>query len=117
MKKFIPTRIAEIIFALVIAYFGIMHIRYGNPESGVPSYMPGTATVWMYVTGAGFIAAAIAIIINKFKTLGCYLLAAMLIVFIITIHLEGALKKGDLYQLLKDVGLAMAAIIIGNNSK
>ncbi len=117
MKKIIPTRIAEIIFALVIGAFGALHLKYGGSGEGVPSFMPGNPGVWMYVTGAGFALAAIAILLNKFKTLACYLLAAMLMVFIFTIHLPFSLKGGNHYQLLKDIGLAMAAIIIGNNSK
>ena len=117
MKKIIPTRFAEIIFALVIGAFGALHLKYGGGAKGsVPSFIPGDDAMWMYITGAGFALAAIAILINKFKRLACYLLAVMLLVFVFTIHFPAALK-GDYYQLLKDIGLAMAAIIIGNNSK
>jgi len=58
--------------------------------AALPSFMPGNPTIWMYVTGIGFVAAGIAIIINKFKRLACYLLAAMLFIFILTIHLMPA---------------------------
>ena len=61
--------------------------------------------------------AAIAILINKFKTLACYLLAIMFLIFILTMHVPQVMRDGNLYQLLKDAGLAMAAIMIGNNSK
>lgn len=117
MKKIIPTRLAEIIFALIIGYFGAAHLRYAAGIQGVPAYMPGSDIMWVYITGAGFALAAIAILINKLKTLACYLLAAMLLVLVFTIHVPFSLKGGDLYQLLKDTAIAMAAIIIGNNSK
>ena len=116
MKVLFPTRIAEIFFALIMAFFGALHLKYGGEGTGVPSYMPGSPGMWMYITGLGFVAAAISIIINKFKKLGCYLLSLMLIIFILTIHLNDILHFKNLYNPLKDAGLAMAAIIIGNNA-
>lgn len=116
MKKIIPNRIAEIIYALIMAYFGAFHLKYGATIKGVPEYMPGNEKIWVYLAGIVFLFAAIAILINKFKTFACYLLAAMLLVFILTLHVPQVIRDGNLYQLLKDAGLAMAAIIIGNNS-
>ena len=117
MKKIIPTRFAEIIFALVMGAFAAIHLRYGGSGEGVPSFMPGNPGIWRYVAGTGFALAAIAILLNTFKTLACYLLAAMLMVFIFTIHLPGSLNGASHDQLLKDIALAMAAIIIGNGTK
>jgi len=117
MKFSIPTRIAEILFALTFAVFGVLHLKYtAGYKVGVPSFMPGDSSIWVYVTGICFIAAAVAIIINKYKKLACYLLALLLIVFILAIHLMPAIKEGNYPQLLKDGALAMAAIIIGNNT-
>jgi putative oxidoreductase len=117
MTKLVPTRLAEIGYGLTMAAFAVLHLKYGGGvKDSVPSYFPGEDSTWMYVTGACFGLAAIAIILNKFKTLACYLLAAMLIVFILTIHLPFSLKGGNHYQLLKDAALAMGAIIIGNNT-
>lgn len=117
MKKFIPTRLAEIIYALIIGYFGAFHLKYGASIKGVPEYFPGSETIWVYIVGVCFGLAAIAILINKFKTLACYLLAIMFLIFILTMHVPQVMRDGNLYQLLKDAGLAMAAIMIGNNSK
>jgi len=115
MKFTIPTRIAEIVFAIAFAIFGVLHLKYtAGYKAGVPSFMPGDASLWVYITGICFIAAAIAIIINKYKKMACYLLALLLIVFVVTIHLTPAVKEGNYPQLLKDGALAMAAIIIGN---
>ena len=114
MKAFIPSKIAEIIFALVIGMFGISHfMKTDMMATMVPPSMPGDGSIWVYITGAALILAAIAIIIDKYKTLACYLLAAMLIIFVLTLHLKPAMD-GNMGNLLKDTGLAMAAILIGN---
>lgn len=116
MRSFFPTRIAEIIFALIMGFFGVLHFMNADVMSGmIPNSLPGDGKLWVYITGAGLIAAALAILINKFKTVACYLLAAMLLIFVFTLHLKSAMD-GNPGQLLKDTGLAMAAIIIGNRS-
>jgi putative oxidoreductase len=114
MKLNFPTRFAEIIYALVMIVFGVLHFKTGS--AALPSYIPGDSSIWMYITGAAFLAAGIAIIINKFKKLACYLLALMLFVFFLVIHMMPAIRDQNLYQPLKDAGLAMAAIMIGNNA-
>jgi putative oxidoreductase len=120
MKQVFPTRIAEIVFALTIAVFGLLHFKSGQDVKAmqsVPSYMPGNASLWIYITGAGFLLIAAAIIINKYKKIACYALVAMLFVFFIMVHLPDLMvNKYNLSQPLKDIGLAMAAIIIGNNA-
>lgn len=114
MKPFIPSKIAEWIYALAIAAFGANHFMKTDMMKGaVPDFMPGDASIWVYITGVGLILAAIAILIDQQKTLACYLLAAMLLVFVFTLHLKPAMD-GNLGNLLKDTGLAMCAILIGN---
>ncbi len=116
MKQLFPTRIAEILFALAILAFGVMHLQYGKAGSGVPAYMPGHPSIWIYVTGVAFILAAVAIVINKYKRLACYLLALMIVILILTVRLQPALNQGLLERPLLDGAIAMAAIIIGNSS-
>ncbi|HEX2684947.1 MAG TPA: hypothetical protein VHL77_13470, partial [Ferruginibacter sp.] len=95
---------------------GVMHLMNADTMSaGVPDIFPGEGRMWIYITGAGFIGAALAILFNKLKMPACYLLAAMLLVFVLTIHLKPAMD-GNPGQLLKDTAIAMAAIIIGNRS-
>jgi putative oxidoreductase len=116
MKQIIPSRIASIIYAIAIGTFGVLHFMNAEEmKSGVPDFIPGSIA-WIYITGAGLILAAIAIIINKYKRLACYLLALMLLVFIVTIHLKH-LQGGNYANVLKDTAMAMAAILIGNNSE
>jgi putative oxidoreductase len=113
MKPFFPTKVAEVIFALLIAYFGYLHFKNANMMGGmVPDMFPGDGKIYIYLTGAGFILAAIAIIINVQKALACYLLAAVLLIFVFTIHIKSFNTNPS--GVLKDTALAMAALIIGN---
>jgi uncharacterized membrane protein len=120
MTKFIPTRLAEVFFALVMMAFGALHFKNANlaeMHKSLPSWMPGDPSTLIYISGVAFLLAGLAILVNKFKRTACYMLALMLIIFIVVVHLEKAIKNYDLYQPLKDAAIAMAAIIIGNNSK
>lgn len=115
MKPIISSRIAGIIYAIAIGTFGVLHfVNAEGMKSGVPDFMPG-GILWIYITGAAMILAAIAIIINKAVRLACYLLAAMLLIFVFTLHLK-LLIHGNYTNVLKDTAMAMAAIIIGNNA-
>ena len=120
MKQIIPTRVAEIIYALTIAVFGVLHIKTAGilqVQKNVPSYMPGNPSMWVYITGVAFLLIAIAIIINKYKRLACYGLVALLVLFFFMVHLPDLMiNKYNLYQPLKDIAMAMAAIMIGNNA-
>src|SRR5436190_3847441 len=93
MNNLIPTRVASIIYALTIAGFGIRNFLKANDMgANVPDYMPG-GSVWLYVTGACMILAAIAIILNNHITrIACYLLALMLIIFVCLLHIKAALN-------------------------
>lgn len=116
MKPIIPSKVAEIVFALVFVYFGYLHFKNANMMGGgVPGVFPGDGKIYIYLTGAGFILAAIAIIIDMQKTLACYLLAAVLLIFVFTIHIKSF--GSDPSGALKDTAMAMAAIIIGNRGK
>lgn len=116
MKSYFSTRLAEIIYAFTIGFFGVLHFMNVDELSAViPDYFPGDGIIWIYLTGAGFILAALAILVNKLKKLACYLLAAMWLIFVFTLHLQPALN-GNPAELLKDTGLAMTAIIIGNRN-
>ncbi|MGG9964336.1 hypothetical protein [Ferruginibacter sp. SUN106] len=115
MKQLISSRIAGIIYALAIGSFGVLHfVNAEEMKSGVPDYIPG-GIVWIYITGTCLILAAIAIIINKATRLACYLLAAMLLIFVFTIHLKH-LVNGNYTNILKDTAMAMAAILVGNTA-
>ena len=112
MKAFIPTKLAEVIFALIIAYFGYWHFTHGDVMGrSVPAFIPGPGSLWIYITGAVFILAAIGILADIKKVIVCYALAVMLILFAFTVHLH------DHINALKDAALAMCALIIGGGKK
>ncbi len=119
MKSVFSTRLAEIVFALTLAIFGLLHFKIANePKKSVPSYMPGNPSLWIYITGAAFLIIAVAIIFNKYKKYACYAFAGIMLIFFLLIHLPDLMvNKYNLYGPLKDIGLAMAAIIIGNSAK
>ena len=112
MKAFIPSKLAEVIFALIIAYFGYLHFTHADSMGNyVPRFIPGPGSLWIYITGVVFVLAAIGILADLKKTLACYLLAATLLIFAFTVHLHNHPDA------LKDLAIAMCALIIGNNRK
>ena len=118
MNQLLPPKFLRILFALPFLVFGAFHLMSAEQMQGaVPPYVPG-GMIWIYVTGAFLILAAIALIINKFAKAAGYLLGIMLLVFIITIHLPGAMKGDQMAVtgLLKDFALMIAAMFIGNFS-
>ncbi len=118
MKSFFSTRFAEIVFALTLAVFGLLHFKIANEtKTSVPAYMPGSPSLWIYITGVAFLLIAAAIILNKYKQYACYAFAGLMLIFFLLVHVPDLLVNHyNLYGPLKDIGLAMAAIIIGNNS-
>ena len=118
------SRFAIILLAVVMAVFGIYHFVYPQNLVGyVPSFLPSVGNLWVYLPGAAFILAAIAFITNKKVKLAAYLLAALLAIFVLTIHLPNYLNGGDpelrqseFVALLKDTAIAAFALHIAANS-
>ncbi|MGE4169827.1 MAG: DoxX family protein [Candidatus Margulisiibacteriota bacterium] len=111
----------RVLYAIPMGIFGVEHFMYAKMMTGiVPSYFPHP-TVWIYLTGAGLIAACISILINKHTKLACLALAAMLAVFILTLHIPGLSSpehmQMSLISLLKDVALIGGALIIAAQSE
>lgn len=107
-----------ILYALVIGFFGINHFLDTGLQSMVPSFLPGGA-VWVYITGVALIAAAVAFLIGKQTRLAGILLAIFLLLIVLTVHLPAVIRapgenaaRFPLTNLIKDTGLAAAALII-----
>jgi uncharacterized membrane protein len=119
MKSTLSTA-GRIIYALPMAVFGLFHFMNGSRMAGmIPSWLPG-GVFWVYVTGAGLLAAAVSIIIQKKAGLATLLLGIMLVIFVLVLHLPGAMAGGDGAQLstsmlLKDLALAGAAFYMSGN--
>jgi uncharacterized membrane protein YphA (DoxX/SURF4 family) len=115
----LTTTVARLLYAIPMAFFGILHLMNGADMSGmVPSFIPG-GVFWVYLTGLALISAAVSIIIQKKARLACLLLAAMLIVFVLTMHLPGlgTDMQASMPNLLKDTALAGAALSFAGLAK
>ena len=123
MNNSTVSRLATIVFAIVIIVFGIIHFKDpGFIAQRVPDFIPGNK-LWVYIVGAALILAAIAFLLNKKVKLAGYLLALLLIIFVLTVHLPLYLNTADkesqymsFMNLLKDTGLACAALLIASRA-
>lgn len=124
MNQHLVSRIAIWLLAIVMLVFGIYHYRHpDNMLVYVPPYLPG-GIAWVYFVGTAFILAALAFMTNRFVTLAGYLLAGMLIVFVLLVHLPAYRNAGDpdlrqqeLVNILKDTAIAAFALYLANTTK
>jgi len=124
MNQHIISRFAIYVLAIVMGYFGVRHFLYPyDLVVKVPDFLPG-GVVWVYLTGAAFILAAISFVINVWVRTSAYLLAVLLFSFVFTIHLPNYLETADktyqtmaLTNLLKDAALAAFALYIASNAR
>lgn len=115
------SRIAIWLLAIVMIIFGIQHFL--NPNEMlvyVPLYLP-RGIVWVYLVGIAFILAALAFITNRYVSLAGYLLAGLLVLFVLLIHIPNHLNSGDpamrqmaLVNALKDTAIAGFAMYIAS---
>jgi len=110
------TTIGRILFALPFAIFGINHFVMMDYYMGMlTSFIPQTAFV-MILTGLMLIAASISIITSKYIRISTLLLAALLFIFIVTIHIPHLIHDVDttttLIAMLKDISLMGGSLMI-----
>ena len=104
-------------FALTFVMGGLLHLT--GPEftaSMVPAFF-GAPYFWVYFTGLAQIAFAISALIGKWDQLAAILLAAMMLVFIASIHIPNALA-GDfmgIISTMRDFGYAGAAVLYASS--
>ena len=118
------SRISVTILGVVMIIFGLYHfMKPQNLLVYVPDFIPG-GIIWVYIVGAAFILAGIAFILHKMVELAGYLLALLLIIFVLSIHFPNYLNAGDadmkqiaFVNLLKDTALAAFAMYIGSNAR
>ena len=117
--KIITSIVARILFAIPFFVFGLFHFMKADAmAAGVPSFIPG-GVIWIYLSGLGFILASISIIIRVQTKLACLLLAAVLIIFVLTIHLPSVIAGNQMSMMgvLKDTALAGAALAFAGLSE
>lgn len=104
--------IGKFMYAIPMAIFGLFHFMSASDMAGmVPSFIPG-GVIWVYLTGAALIAAAVAIIIGKKAKMATQLLGLMLLLFALLIHLVSVMNgnmQPAMGMLLKDMALAGGA--------
>ncbi|MEO6546550.1 MAG: hypothetical protein ABIN94_01070 [Ferruginibacter sp.] len=120
MKQYhIVSRIAIYLLSVVLFAFGVFHFLHPHDLLVfVPSFIPG-GIIWVYVVGAAFILVALSFLTNKMVKLAGYVLAILLIMFILSIHIPNYLNAGDkemrqmaLINLLKDTAIVGFALHI-----
>ena len=116
MKKL--STIGRILFAIPIAIFGLNHFLFLDFYIGeVSSFIPlGPYTI--ILTGIFLILASLSIVFNKYVKVSAMLLSALLLIFILTIHIPGLFDadplkwKFALIELLKDTSLLGGSLMI-----
>ncbi len=95
MKHYhIVSRIAIYLLSVVLIIFGIFHFQHPRDVMVyVPASLIGGIT-WSYVVGAAFILVGLSFLTNQFVKFTGYILAALLIFFILSIHLPNYLNAG-----------------------
>ena len=83
--------------------------------------IPG-GVFWIYLTGLGLLLSGVSILIKKYDYWSSFLLAVLLLSFVLTIHLPGIIEGGEMAQmymtnLLKDLALAGGALIYFSSKK
>ena len=118
------SRVAVVLLAIVIAFFGLYHfIDPGNLVTFVPDYMPrGHAIV--YAVGAVLMLTAVSILLNRQVKLACYILALLLATFALAVHLQGYLSLSDrqlkvlsLMNMTQGLALACCVLYVGATAK
>jgi len=104
--------IGRIVFALPFAIFGIEHFAKGESMAkAVP--IPG-GVFWVYFTGVALLAGAVGIITKVLGKWASLCLAALMLVFIVFVHIPGLgnaeQRDMNLINLFKDLALCGGAI-------
>jgi len=124
MKSTTVAKIGIILYALAMGVFGVNHFLHASEMSAVvPDYMPGGGKLWIYITGAALILAALAFLTGKYNRLAGLLLALMLIIFVLMLHIPGLMHADEaskgmfIGNLLKDTALAGGALVIAGRTR
>ncbi|MEO6949237.1 MAG: hypothetical protein ABI123_06385 [Ginsengibacter sp.] len=123
-SRHLATRVAILVFALIIGFFGANQILNADQMvANAPKFIPA-AKVFVYLSGVGLLLGSVAFIIDRFAKPFGYLIAFILLVIVLTVHIPGIIQEHSLpvkmlflTNGLKDTAMAMGAIIIGNLSR
>jgi len=115
----IVSRLAIYLLAIVLIAFGVFHFMYPRDLLVyVPVSLVGGIT-WAYIVGGAFILVGLSFLTNQYVKFTSYVLAALILIFILTIHLPNYNNAGDremrqlaLINILKDTAIMGFALHI-----
>jgi uncharacterized membrane protein len=85
--------IARRVFGACFAVFGVAHFAYADFTADmVPAWIPARL-FWAYATGAGHLAASIALVVGRYTPLAATLLTFMLGSFVLLLHLPRVIAQ------------------------
>jgi putative oxidoreductase len=113
--------LGRILFALPFGILGLNHfVMYSYYMGQLTSFIPGGGFT-VILTGAILVFASISIIIKKFIPLVCWVLAGLLLLFIVVIHIPHLITAATskesvdaLIELFKDTSLLGGSILIAS---
>jgi putative oxidoreductase len=120
MKHYhIVSRIAIYLLSIVLITFGVFHfIMPYDLLVYVPDFLPGGIR-WAYFTGGAFILVGVSFLTNQYVKIASYLLSALMLIFILSIHVPNAINAADetyrkfaLLNVLKDTAIMGFALHI-----
>lgn len=104
------------LYAIPFGIFGIFHFMMAGDMAGMVPFPGGV--FWVYLTGIALLAACISFVIEKKVRLAGILLGIMLLIFVFSIHIPGAMAEDPAAaqnattSALKDLALAGAAFLL-----
>lgn len=112
--------VARCTYAVPMLIFGLFHFLSGQAMVGALTGWP-FALFFVYLSGAGLVLGALAIMLNRYARTASFLLALEIALFVLIIHLPVVLAGGEGMQMavasmLKDVALIGGALVIGTHS-
>jgi uncharacterized membrane protein len=112
-------RLARRLFALALPMFGLSHFVYAQATAGmVPTWLPGHLA-WAYLTGAGHIAAGLAILVGVLPRLAATMEALMVSAFLLAVNVpELARAPGGRWQwteVFVAAAIAGAALLVARS--
>ena len=114
--KTLTTTVARVLFGVPFLVLGLMHFAFGEKmAAAIPSFLPG-GVLWIYLTGAGLVAAAVSLYTKKLTKDAMIGLSVFLISAIAFVHAPGLGNPDPMMQMvsmtgfLKDIGLLGGAL-------
>jgi uncharacterized membrane protein YphA (DoxX/SURF4 family) len=105
-------KIARIVAGVAACVFGFAHFNWIEFTAGmVPSWIPPNGVFWAWATGAGHLAAGIALVTGIRARLAATLLAGMMASFVVLLHLPRVVAAPD--QHVEWIMLGVSSMLAG----